>query len=139
MLPGDAFYLSTDLQKDIPRLLAAYDDGIGVTAAFNMNLIARINRELGANFDLSRFAHLARYDSTVHRVEMHLRSKVAQSVSVGDDFSIKLRRGETIWTESSYKFLCEDIASLARRTGFECEIQWVDEEWPFAQSLLRAV
>jgi dimethylhistidine N-methyltransferase len=139
MLPGDALYLSTDLQKDIPRLIAAYDDSIGVTAAFNMNLIARINRELGATFDLSKFAHEARYNNTVHRVEMHLRSKGVQSVSVGDDFSIKLRRGETIWTESSYKFRCEDIAGLARRTGFECEIQWVDEEWPFAQSLLRAV
>jgi dimethylhistidine N-methyltransferase len=139
MLPGDAFYLSTDLQKDIPRLIAAYDDAIGVTAAFNMNLLARINRELGAKFDLSKFEHEARYNSTVHRIEMHLRSKVAQSVSVGDDFSIKLRRGETIWTESSYKFRCEDITGFARRAGFECEIQWVDEEWPFAQSLLRAV
>ena len=139
MLPGDAFYLSTDLQKEIPRLIAAYDDAIGVTAAFNMNLIARINRELGANFDLSKFAHEARYDTAAHRIEMHLRSLSSQTVSVSDDFTIKLRRGETIWTESSYKFRCEDISGLARRTGFDCEIQWVDEEWPFAQSLLRAV
>jgi dimethylhistidine N-methyltransferase len=139
MLPGDAFYLSTDLQKEIPRLIAAYDDSIGVTAAFNLNLIARINRELGANFDLSKFAHEARYDNKAHRIEMHLRSLVRQSVSIGDDFTIKLRRGETLWTESSYKFRCEDIAELARRTGFDCEIQWVDEEWPFAQNLLRPV
>jgi len=139
MLPGDAFYLSTDLQKEIPRLIAAYDDSIGVTAAFNLNLIARINRELGANFDLSKYAHEARYDNKAHRIEMHLRSLVRQSVSIGDDFTIKLRRGETLWTESSYKFRCEDIAELARRTGFDCEIQWVDEEWPFAQSLLRPV
>jgi len=139
MVPGDAFYLSTDLQKEIPRLIAAYDDSIGVTAAFNLNLIARINRELGANFDLSKFAHEARYDNKTHRIEMHLRSVVRQSVSIGDDFTIKLRRDETIWTESSYKFRCEDIAELARRTGFDCEIQWIDEEWPFAQSLLRAV
>jgi dimethylhistidine N-methyltransferase len=139
MLPGDAFYLSTDLQKEIPRLIAAYDDAIGVTAAFNLNLIARINRELGANFDLSQFAHEARYDDKAHRIEMHLRSLVSQSVSIGDNFTFKLRRGETIWTESSYKFRCEDIVGLARRTGFDCEIQWVDEEWPFAQSLLRAV
>jgi uncharacterized SAM-dependent methyltransferase len=139
MLPGDAFYLSTDLQKEIPRLIAAYDDSIGVTAAFNLNLIARINRELGANFDLSKFAHEARYDNKAHRIEMHLRSLVSQSVSIGDDFTIKLRRGETLWTESSYKFRCEDIAELARRTGFDCEIQWVDEEWPFAQNLLRPV
>lgn len=139
MLPGDAFYLSTDLQKEIPRLIAAYDDAIGVTAAFNLNLIARINRELGASFDLSKFAHEARYDNKAHRIEMHLRSLVRQSVSIGDDFTIKLRRDETIWTESSYKFRCEDIAELARRTGFDCEIQWIDEEWPFAQSLLRPV
>jgi len=139
MQPGDAFYLSTDLQKDTPRLIAAYDDSIGVTAAFNLNLIARINRELNANFDLGRFAHEARYDSKAHRIEMHLRSLVSQKVSIGDDFTIKLKRGETIWTESSYKFRCEDISRLARRTGFDCEIQWVDEEWPFAQSLLRAV
>ena len=139
MLPGDAFYLSTDLQKETSRLIAAYDDSIGVTAAFNLNLIARINRELGANFDLSKFAHEARYDNKAHRIEMHLRSLVNQSISVEDDFTIKLRRGETIWTESSYKFRCEDIAELARRTGFDCEIQWVDEEWPFAQSLLRPV
>jgi len=139
MSPGDAFYVSTDLHKDIPRLIAAYDDSIGVTAAFNLNLIARINRELNANFNVSQFAHEARYDSKAHRIEMHLRSLVRQSVSIGDNFTIKLRRGETIWTESSYKFRCEDIADLAHRTGFECEIQWVDEEWPFAQSLLRAV
>jgi len=139
MLPGDVFYLSTDLQKEIPRLIAAYDDAIGVTAAFNLNLIARINRELGANFDLSKFAHEARYDDKAHRIEMHLRSLASQSVSIADNFTIKLRRGETIWTESSYKFRCEDIAGLARRTGFDCEVQWVDEEWPFAQSLLRAV
>jgi len=139
MLPGDAFYLSTDLQKEIPRLIAAYDDPIGVTAAFNLNLIARINRELGSDFDLSKFAHEARYDNKTHRIEMHLRSRVRQSVSIGHDFTVKLRRDETIWTESSYKFRCEDIADLARRTGFDCEIQWVDDEWAFAQSLLRAV
>jgi len=139
MLPGDVFYLSTDLQKEIPRLIAAYDDAIGVTAAFNLNLIARINRELGANFDLSKFVHEARYDDKAHRIEMHLRSLASQSVSIADNFTIKLRRGETIWTESSYKFRCEDIVGLARRTGFDCEVQWVDEEWPFAQSLLRAV
>ena len=139
MQPGDAFYVSTDLQKETPRLIAAYDDSIGVTAAFNLNLIARINRELNANFNLSQFKHEARYDKKAHRIEMHLRSLVSQRVSIGGDFTIKLKRGETIWTESSYKFRCEDIVSLASRTGFECEIQWVDEEWPFAQSLLRVV
>jgi len=139
MLPGDTFYLSTDLQKEIPRLIAAYDDEIGVTAAFNLNLLARINRELKANFVLSEFAHEARYDWKAHRIEMHLRSLVEQTVSLGNEFTVELRQDETIWTESSYKFRCEDIPALARRTGYDCEIQWVDEEWPFAQSLLRAI
>jgi uncharacterized SAM-dependent methyltransferase len=70
---------------------------------------------------------------------MHLRSLTNQTVSIGRDFKVTLRDGESIWSESSYKFRCEDIVSLARRTGFDCEIQWVDKEWPFAQSLLRAV
>lgn len=139
MLPGDVFYLSTDLQKETSRLIAAYDDAIGVTAAFNLNLLARINRELDADFDLTQFAHEARYDRTSHRIEMHLRSLKKQTVSIGSDFTFQLRQGETIWTESSYKFRCEDVAALARKTGFLCEIQWVDKDWPFAQSLLRAV
>lgn len=138
MVPGDVFYVSTDLQKETARMIAAYDDSIGVTASFNLNLLARINRELNADFDLSQFAHEARYDTTAHRIEMHLRSLVDQGVSIGKD-TFALRRGETIWTESSYKFRCEDIAALAERTGFACEIQWIDDQWPFAQSLLRAV
>jgi uncharacterized SAM-dependent methyltransferase len=120
-------------------LIAAYDDVIGVTAAFNMNLLARINRELAADFDLSEFAHEARYDRTAHRVEMHLRSLTDQTISIGNDFKATMRHGETIWTESSYKFRCEDVAALARKTGFKCETQWVDEDWPFAQSLFRAI
>ncbi|HLQ75821.1 MAG TPA: L-histidine N(alpha)-methyltransferase, partial [Terriglobia bacterium] len=139
MLPGDVFYVSTDLQKETSRVIAAYDDSIGATAAFNLNLLARINRELGADFVLSQFAHEARYDSRAHRIEMHLRSRANQTVAIGKDFKCELREGETIWTESSYKFRCEDISRLARRTGFVCEVQWVDQEWPFAQSLLRAV
>jgi L-histidine N-alpha-methyltransferase len=139
LLPGDFFYLSTDLQKEPGRLIAAYDDSIGLTAAFNLNMLARINRELGGNFDLSKFEHRARYNRVENRIEMHLRSLTDQTVSIGSDFKVTLRHGETIWTESSYKFRTEDIADLARRTGFDCEIQWVDEEWPFAQSLLRAV
>ena len=139
MLPGDVFYVSTDLQKEKARVIDAYADSIGVTAAFNLNLLARINRELGANFVLTQFAHEARYDSKANRIEMHLRSLSNQTVTIGRDFKCLLREGETIWTESSYKFRCEDIAALARHTGFACEVQWVDQEWPFAQSLLRAV
>ncbi len=137
--PGDVFYLSTDLQKEVSRMIHAYADPAGVTAAFNLNLLARINRELGGNFDLFRFHHEARYDTSENRIEMHLRSTADQMVGIGSDLTIRLRRGETIWTESSYKFKCDDIVALAGRTGFECEAQWIDEEWPFAQSLLRAV
>ena len=137
--PGDVFYISADLEKDIGCMISAYDDSIGATAAFNLNLLARINRDLGGNFVLSRFEHEARYDSYSHRIEMHLRSTIDQTAAVGQDLLISLQRGETIWTESSYKFRCEDIHTLARSSGFECEVQWVDEEWPFVQSALRAV
>ena len=135
---GDLFLLSTDLQKDRPRMLAAYDDAIGATAAFNLNLLARMNRELGTDFDTSRFVHEVRYDERHHRIEMHLRSTANQVVSIGAA-PLGFRQGETIWTESSYKFRCDDIRRLARKSGFRCLTQWVDEEWPFAQSLLRAI
>ena len=138
LLPSDWFLLSTDLQKDRARMLAAYDDSLGVTAAFNLNLLARINRELGGDFDLKRFEHVIRYDDCQHRIEMHLRSQSNQVVSIGST-SIGFSEDETIWTESSYKFRREDIQELARKSGFRCVAQWVDEEWPFAQSLLRAI
>ena len=117
-------------------MLAAYDDGVGLTAAFNLNLLARINRELGADFNLRNFEHEARYHEAEQRIEMHLRSKVRQSVSLRD-FVVTLEAGETIWTESSYKFLPEQVRSMAERAGFKFELQWIDAEWPFAQSLLR--
>ena len=138
LLPSDWLLLSTDLQKDRARMIAAYDDATGVTAAFNLNLLARINRELGGDFDLSRFEHEVRYDDREHRVEMHLRSTANQVVSIGA-LSAGFREGETIWSESSYKFRCGDVRRLARKAGFRCVKQWVDEEWPFAQSLLRAI
>ncbi|MBI2150830.1 MAG: L-histidine N(alpha)-methyltransferase, partial [Acidobacteria bacterium] len=136
--PGDALLLSTDLVKAHDRMLAAYDDAIGLTAAFNLNLLARINRELSANFRVNQFQHEARYDGAEQRIEMHLRSKSAQTVSVNGNFFIKLEEGETIWTESSYKFREEQIRVMSARAGFDCEVQWVDAEWPFAQSVLRA-
>ena len=137
--PGDVFYLSADLEKERERMIAAYDDAIGATAAFNLNLLARINRDLGGKFVLSRFQHRARYNEAEHRIEMHLESKIDQTVPVGSDIVVRLRRGETIWTESSYKFRSGSIRELARVTGFDCEGQWVDQEWPLAQSVLRAV
>jgi len=137
---GDALLLATDLEKPIAQLLLAYDDPAGVTAAFNMNLLARINRELGADFDLPQFEHVARYDACERRVEMHLRSKVWQRVTIqaaGQRFY--LREGETIWTESSHKYNLSEVVQLGERTGFRCEQQWLDAEWPFAQNLFFAV
>ncbi len=136
---GDLFLLSTDLVKEQYRMLAAYDDSIGLTAAFNLNLLARVNGELGADFQLHRFKHEARYNEAEQRIEMHLRSTVHQTVTVNGRFSIGLRAGETIWTESSYKFYVEQVQAMASRKAFDCEVQWTDAEWPFAQSLLRAL
>jgi dimethylhistidine N-methyltransferase len=136
---GDVFLLSTDLEKSVARTIAAYDDALGVTAAFNLNLLARINRELGGNFDLSQFRHVASYNSDYRRIEMHLRSVSNQTVRLDRNFVVTFREGETIWTESSYKFRPEDIVALAESAGFHCEAQWVDKEWPFAQSVLRAI
>ena len=140
LVPGDGMLLGTDLVKPVPQLLAAYDDPIGVTAAFNLNLLARINRELEADFDLAAFRHAVKYDPQEHRIEMHLRSTQAQSVSVRKArFSVVFANDETIWTESSYKYVPEEVVEMAQRTGFRCEAQWVDREWPFAQGLLIAV
>src|SRR5574337_148951 len=131
LLPGDGLLLGTDLVKPIPQLLAAYDDSLGVTAAFNLNLLARINRELEADFDLSRFHHAARYDEQERRIEMHLRSTCDQTVQVRKaGFTASFVRDETIWTEGSHKYLPEEILGMAERTGFRCEAQWLDWEWP---------
>ncbi len=140
MLPGDSLLLATDLEKSPSQLMLAYDDPIGVTAAFNLNLLARINRELGADFNLHRFRHCARYNKAERRVEMHLVSEVAQTVSIpAAGVRVEFRAGETIWTESSHKYSLDEVAEMAQQTGFECVEQWVDREWPFAQNLLRVV
>jgi dimethylhistidine N-methyltransferase len=137
---NDCLLLATDLVKPISELLLAYDDPAGVTAAFNMNLLARINRELGANFDLSAFAHEARWNDADRRIEMHLRSRRNQTVTIsGARVRVEFLEGETIWTESSHKYDVQEVVRMASDTGFWCEAQWVDQEWPFAQSLLRAV
>src|SRR5467141_2361678 len=122
LYPGDALLLGTDLEKPLPQLVAAYDDPIGVTAAFNLNLLARINRELDADFDVSCFQHVAVYDSSERRIEMHLRSNAPQRVVIGKaELSITLRKGETIWTESSHKYNLEEVVQMGRRAGFRCE------------------
>ena len=139
LMPGDALLLGADLVKPVARMILAYDDPAGVTAAFNLNLLARINRELEADFALRNFAHEARWDQRRGRIEMHLRSKVAQTVSIrGAEFCCDLGRDETIWTESCHKFRAGEIAEMAATAGFECAAQWIDQEWPFAESLLIA-
>ena len=136
---GDALLLGTDLIKPIPQLLDAYDDAIGVTAAFNLNLLARINRELGGNFPLSQFAHEARFNAETRSIEMHLRSLRAQSVSIEHaGLTVPFAEGETIWTESSHKYSQPELLQLAMRAGFRLDAQWVDQEWPFAETLLIA-
>ncbi len=138
--PGDSLLLATDLEKPIDQLINAYDDPAGVTAAFNMNLLARLNRELGADFDLRQFQHEARYDSVERRVEMHLRSKAWQRVTIGaSGFRFYIREGETIWTESSHKYNPKEVIEMGERTGYRCVGQWFDAEWPFAQNLFFAV
>jgi L-histidine Nalpha-methyltransferase len=137
--PGDSLLLGTDLEKDVDVQLLAYDDPAGVTAAFDMNVLARINRELGADFDLKQFAHEARWNAFERRIEMHLRSLQKQRVEIpGAGLRIRLEEGETIWTESSHKYSPTEPIEMASRTGFRCETQWIDEEWPFAQNLLIA-
>ena len=138
MCPGDGLLLGTDLVKPVDRLLAAYDDAAGVTAAFNLNLLARINRELAGDFNLRQFHHEARYHAEAQRIEMHLRSRAQQTVRIGKaGLSVQFDMGETILTEVCHKFRADQIAGLARSAGFRLERQWVDEEWGFAESLLR--
>jgi L-histidine N-alpha-methyltransferase len=135
--PGDALLLGTDLVKPAPQLIEAYDDPTGVNAAFNLNLLGRINRELDADFDLRRFEHEIRYSQQDQRIEMHLRSLVHQMVRVRKaEVTVEFAPGETIWTESCHKFRPDQICAMARATGFRLGRQWIDEEWGFAENLL---
>lgn len=139
LMPGDALLLGADLIKPLARMLLAYDDPAGVTAAFNRNLLARINRELDGDFALRNFAHEARWNQGHRRIEIHLRSLKAQRVSIrAAGFECELRKDETIWTESCHKFHAEEIRKMAATAGFECRAQWLDDTWPFAESLLTA-
>lgn len=138
--PGDSLLLGTDLEKPVERLLRAYDDEIGVTAAFNLNLLARINRELDADFDLRQFAHVAIINPEARSVEMHLQSRRRQTVRVpAADLRVEFLEGETIWTESSHKYGAKEVFQMASDSGFRCQAQWIDEQWPFAENLLIAV
>lgn len=132
MDPADRLLLGTDLDKD-PRILeAAYDDTQGVTARFNLNLLERINRELGGNFALDRFEHQARYRAEFRRVEMHLVSQVDQEVAIpGAGLNLRFARGESIHSENSHKYTPETLKALADRSGFEEEASWTDAEGRF--------
>lgn len=135
--PGDTLLLGTDLVKPVETLLAAYDDAIGATAAFNLNLLARINRELDADFDLAAFEHVARFNPDARSIEMHLRAKRRMEAHVGAaQLSVTLEAGETIWTESSHKYHADEIPAIAADAGFTCAHQWIEKEWGFAESLL---
>ena len=135
--PGGAMLIGVDLKKPEALLDAAYNDAQGVTAAFNLNLLARINRELGANFDLAAFRHHAFYNARDSRIEMHLVSLKDQTVSVaGRNFVF--HRDETIHTENSYKYSIDEFARLAGEAGFRAERCWVDRESFFSVHYLVA-
>jgi L-histidine Nalpha-methyltransferase len=137
--PGDSLLLGTDLEKPVPQLLSAYDDPLGVTAAFNLNLLARINRELDADFMLQQFAHVARFNPEERSVEMRLRSKRKQNVTIPRaGLRVSFEEGETIWTESSHKYGQEEPLWIAKDAGFFCKAQWIDQEWAFAENLFVA-
>jgi dimethylhistidine N-methyltransferase len=122
---GATLIIGVDLVKDVSVLNAAYDDAAGVTAKFNLNLLARINRELGANFDLASFSHEAFYNAERHRIEMHLASKKRQKVRVAGR-AIEFRAGETIHTENSYKYTLDSFRALARGSGWDPVAVWTD-------------
>lgn len=134
--PGSAFLLGVDLKKSERVLIPAYNDARGVTAAFNLNLLVRANRELGANFDLSRFAHDAVWNAHAGRIEMYLVSLAAQSVRVGGrDF--EFAEGERIHTENSHKYTIEEFGALARASGWMPVKAWTDSDQLFSLHLLR--
>lgn len=138
LVRGDAMLVGTDLRKDIAILHAAYNDSAGVTAEFNRNVLRRINRELGARIDVESFAHVAFFNEAESRIEMHLRSELAQRIEVaGEHFDFAA--GETIHTENSYKYDLEEFRRLTEGTGFAVVRHWTDPESLFAVQLLEVV
>lgn len=134
--PGGKLLIGVDLRKDTQILNAAYNDAQGVTADFNLNLLTRINRELGADFDLDAYAHKAFFDDRKGRIEMHLVSLADQVVRVAGQ-TIRFGRGETIHTESSYKYAIADFQGLARDAGYTSEQVWTDPGELFSVHCLR--
>jgi L-histidine Nalpha-methyltransferase len=136
LAPGDLLLLGADLVKPEQQLLLAYDDPLGVTAAFNLNLLVRVNRELGGDFNLAGFAHRAVWNATEQRIEMHLVSTATQRVTIdAAGVVVGFEAGEHIWTESSYKYDAEQIAAMGAVAGFMMRQQWIDHEAHFALTL----
>ncbi len=128
---GGGLLIGVDLKKDAQILDAAYNDAGGVTAAFNLNLLARINRELGADFDLSGFVHQAFYNPELGRIEMHLVSLRDQVVRI-DDHNFQFQSGESIHTENSYKYTVDEFSALAAEVGFQLQAVWTDQDQLFS-------
>lgn len=137
---GDALLVGADLVKPERELLLAYDDPLGVTAAFNRNLLVRINRELDGDFDLDAFGHRAVWNRLHARIEMHLVSLRRQRVRIARaQLDFEMAEGESIWTESSYKYTPEGIAALLGECGFKVRAQWTDGTDPFALTHAEAI
>jgi L-histidine N-alpha-methyltransferase len=140
LVPGDRLLLGADRVKERSALVRAYDDEAGVTAAFNKNVLTRINRDLGANFNLRLFRHRARWNHERSRIEMHLESLIAQHVIIPAlELEVKFARGETIHTENSYKFTAASISAIVERAGFAMTECWTDEHEWFGVYLATAV
>jgi dimethylhistidine N-methyltransferase len=138
MARGDLLLIGADLVKAVDRLILAYDDAAGVTAAFNRNLLARLNRELEADFDVRRYEHEVRWDAECRRIEMHLRPTELQTVRIRKlNAEFDIRPDETVWTESSHKFEPGEVPALAQESGFKHVQSWTDAEWPFTEVLLQ--
>jgi L-histidine Nalpha-methyltransferase len=137
---GDALLLGADLKKDPKVLEAAYNDALGVTSAFNLNVLARINRELGGNFDLRAFKHNAFYNEEKGRIEIYIESLINQRVLIKKlDLEVEFSVGELIHTENSYKYDLAGIEQLATTTSFERRRTWLDSRKRFSSNLLIAV
>jgi uncharacterized SAM-dependent methyltransferase len=138
--PGDLLLLGADLVKPVHELLTAYDDPLGVTAAFNRNVLVRINRELDADFDLATFDHRARWNVDARSIEMHLVSRRAQRVTIpGAGTKVNFTAGESIWTESSFKFDLQRLEAMGQAAGFEIADQWLDPVARYALTQFIAV
>jgi len=138
--PGDALLVGADLVKPESDLLEAYDDPLGVSAAFNLNVLLRINRELGGDFDLRAFKHRALWNPPCSRMEMFLVPTTPQHVRIeAIDLDLDLQAGEAIWTESSTKYTPEGLVSQIESRGFESIAHWIDEEAGFALTLARTI